>query len=103
MDIDKSLYMKDFLEVRKSLGTIINSQSHHILNTNLYNEFLPREKKIKVKQVVEEIEEKTIHILSKGAKGVKGAEDIIDLEEVYSRRSTDLYFPISLELHRPKN
>ena len=53
MDIDKSLYMKEFLEVRKNLGTIINLQSHHILNINLYNEFLPREKKIKVKQVTE--------------------------------------------------
>ena len=37
-----------------------NLEAKHILYTNLYNEFLPKETKKKVEEVVEEIEEKTI-------------------------------------------
>ena len=68
MDVDKSLYMKDFLELRNNLGSAHNLEAKHILYTNLYNEFLPREIKKKVETVVEEIEEKTI--LIKGNKDV---------------------------------
>lgn len=65
MNIDKSLYMKDFLELRNNLGSVHNLEAKHILYTNLYNEFLPREIKKKVETVVEEIEEKTILIKDK--------------------------------------
>lgn len=68
MNIDKSLYMKDFLELRNNLGSVHNLEAKHILHTNLYNEFLPKEIKKKVEAVVEEIEEKTI--LLKGKKDV---------------------------------
>uniref|UniRef100_A0A6C0CEQ5 Uncharacterized protein n=1 Tax=viral metagenome TaxID=1070528 RepID=A0A6C0CEQ5_9ZZZZ len=68
MNIDKSLYMKNFLELRNNLGSVHNLEAKHILHTNLYNEFLPREIKKKVEAVVEEIEEKTI--LLKGKKDV---------------------------------
>jgi len=65
MNIDKSLYMKDFLELRNNLGSVHNSEAKHILYTNLYNEFLPREIKKKVEAIVEEIEEKTILLKDK--------------------------------------
>ena len=65
MNIDKSLYMKNFLELRNNLGSIHNLEAKHILYTNLYNEFLPREIKKKVETVVEEIEEKTILLKDK--------------------------------------
>ena len=65
MNIDKSLYMKNFLELRNNLGSVHNSEAKHILYTNLYNEFLPKEIKKKVEKVVEEIEEKTILLKDK--------------------------------------
>ena len=65
MNIDKSLYMKNFLELRNNLGSVHNLEAKHILYTNLYNEFLPREIKKKVETVVEEIEEKTILLKDK--------------------------------------
>ena len=65
MNIDKSLYMKDFLELRNNLGSVHNLEAKHILYTNLYNDFLPKEIKKKVEAVVEEIEEKTILIKDK--------------------------------------
>jgi hypothetical protein len=68
MNIDKSLYMKEFLEIRNSLGCVHNLEAKHILYANLYNDFLPKEIKKKVEAVVEEIEEKTILISNK--KGV---------------------------------
>lgn len=65
MNIDKSLYMKDFLELRNNLGRVHNLEAKHILYTNLYNDFLPKEIKKKVETVVEEIEEKTILLKDK--------------------------------------
>ena len=65
MNIDKSLYMKKFLELRNNLGSVHNLEAKHILYTNLYNEFLPKEIKKKVEAVVEEIEEKTILLKDK--------------------------------------
>ena len=65
MNIDKSLYMKNFLELRNNLGSVHNLEAKHILYTNLYNEFLPKETKKKVEEVVEEIEEKTILLKDK--------------------------------------
>ena len=65
MNIDKSLYMKNFLELRNNLGSVHNLEAKHILYTNLYNEFLPKEIKKKVEEVVEEIEEKTILLKDK--------------------------------------
>ena len=66
MDIDKSLYMKDFLKLRSTLGCVFNREARSVLHTNLYDEFLPRKVKTEVEEVVEEIQEKTIQILDKG-------------------------------------
>ena len=90
MNIDKSLYMKDFLELRNNLGSVHNLEAKHILYTNLYNDFLPREIKKKVEAVVEEIEEKTI--LLKGKKDVL-FEDLPDVnvpEEVVQESSKEI-------------
>lgn len=76
MDIDKSLYMKEFLEVRETLGSVLNKPAEHILFTNLYNAFLPRTIQTKVKDIVEEIEEKTI--LIKDNKQVKKDMTLFD-------------------------
>ena len=76
MDIDKSLYMKEFLEVRETLGSVLNKPAEHILFTNLYNAFLPRTIQTKVKDIVEEIEEKTI--LIKDNKQVKKDMNLFD-------------------------
>jgi hypothetical protein len=65
MNIDKSLYMKNFLELRNNLGSVHNSEAKHILYTNLYDDFLSKGIKKKVEAVVEEIEEKTILIKDK--------------------------------------
>jgi hypothetical protein len=69
MNVEKALYMKEFLELRNNLGTIHNKIAPHSLFTNMYNELMPRKEKNKVKEVVEEIEEKTIQILSNKEKG----------------------------------
>lgn len=90
MNIDKSLYMKEFLELRNNLGSVHNLEAKHILYTNLYNDFLPREIKKKVEAVVEEIEEKTI--LLKGKKDVL-FEDLPDVnvpEEVVQESSKEI-------------
>ena len=76
MDTDKSLYMKEFLEVRETLGSVLNKPAEHILFTNLYNAFLPRKIQTKVKDIVEEIEEKTI--LIKDNKQVKKDMTLFD-------------------------
>ena len=76
MDIDKSLYMKDFLELRKTLGSVLNKPAEHVLFTNLYNAFLPRKIQTKVKDIVEEIEEKTI--LIKDNKQIKNDLTLFD-------------------------
>ena len=76
MDIDKSLYMKEFLEVRETLGSVLNKPAEHILFTNLYNAFLPRTIQTKVKDIVEEIEEKTI--LIKDNKQIKNDLTLFD-------------------------
>jgi len=99
MNADKSLYMKEFMELRNYLGKVTNVSHEHILFTNLYNEFLPSKTKKKVKDVVDSIEEKTILIRNtkknimtkddKDDKDDKGAlpiedpiEDIIDVDPI---------------------
>ena len=81
MDIDKSLYMKEFLELRSTLGCVVNPEVRDILHTNLYDEFLPRKVKTEVKEVVEEIEEKTIQILDKGQLEANKTKDTEVIED----------------------
>ena len=65
MDVDKSLYMADFLKLRDELGTVELYPTKNTLFTNLYDEFIPREQTIEVKEIIEEIEEKSINLAKK--------------------------------------
>tara|TARA_Y100000389_G_C17072088_1_gene322488 strand:- start:137 stop:502 length:366 start_codon:yes stop_codon:yes gene_type:complete len=65
MDIDKSLYMAEFLKIRKNLGTKQLNNIINTFNTNLYDEFKPKKDIEVVEEVVEELQEKTIHLLKK--------------------------------------
>ena len=63
MDINKSLYMADFLQMRDNLGSIESYSVKNILFTNLYDEMQPR----LVTEVVKAVEDtgKTIMVLEK--------------------------------------
>ncbi len=67
MDIDKSLYMSDFLKMRQDLGTVELYPVKNILFTNLYDEMTPKVHSTEVVQAIEDInketEKKTIMVL----------------------------------------
>jgi hypothetical protein len=67
MDIDKSLYMSDFLRMRQDLGTVELYPVKNILFTNLYDEMTPKVHSTEVVLAIEEInkeaEKKTIMVL----------------------------------------
>jgi len=65
MDLDKALYMKDFIDMRETIGTNEFYPVKDILFTNLYDEFKSKEKIKEVEHVIEEIQDKTIHLLKK--------------------------------------
>lgn len=76
MDIEKSLYMSDFMNIRSKYGSVDNKASTHILFSNLYDLLTPKQKEEEVIKVVEDIQEKTIHIFDKGSAMKKEPEDI---------------------------
>jgi len=57
--------MKEFYEMRESIGTIHNKPVYHPLEVSLYSEMKPKRDIQEVKDIVQDIEEKTIHILKK--------------------------------------
>ena len=59
------LFMKEFYEMRESIGTIHNKPVYHPLEVSLYSEMKPKRDIQEVKDIVQDIEEKTIHILKK--------------------------------------
>ena len=69
MDLDKALYMSDFLKIREDLGTTEIYPVTNTLYSNLYDEFKQNEKIEEVKEIVEEIEDntkdKTIYLAKK--------------------------------------
>lgn len=65
MDIDRSLHMKEYMNIRNEYGTVKNKVAHHPLFVNLYNELIPQQRKKEVNIVVKEIEEKTINLFKK--------------------------------------
>ena len=69
MDLDKSLYMSEFLKIREDLGTTEIYPVTNTLYSNLYDEFKQNEKIEEVKEIVDEIEEnmkdKTIYLAKK--------------------------------------
>jgi hypothetical protein len=88
MDIEKSLYMAEFMKMREYLGTVDLYPVKNTLFTNLYDELRPKQVK-EVEEIIEDIEEKTIHLIKKEDQPVffpdlpaldKGGLDI-DIEE----------------------
>ena len=65
MDLDKALYMREFIEMRETIGTNEYYPVKETLFTNLYDEFKSKEKIKEVEEVIEEIQDKTIHLLKK--------------------------------------
>ena len=69
MDLDKSLYMSEFLKIRGDLGTTEIYPVTNTLYSNLYDEFKQNEKVEEVKEIVDEIEanmkDKTIYLAKK--------------------------------------
>ena len=65
MDLDKSLYMSEFLKIREDLGTTEIYPVTNTLYSNLYDEFKQNETIEEVKEIVEEIEDKTIYLAKK--------------------------------------
>ena len=73
MDLDKALYMSEFLKIREDLGTTEIYPVTNTLYSNLYGEFKQNEKIEEVKEIIEGIEDitkditkdKTIHLAKK--------------------------------------
>lgn len=65
MDLDKSLYMANFLKKRSLLGTTYQPIVNSTLDINLYDTMKPKKIIKQVEEAVEEIQEKTIHLLKK--------------------------------------
>ena len=69
MDLDKALYMSEFLKIREDLGTTEIYPDTNTLYSNLYDEFKQNEKIEEVKEIIDEIEDntkdKTIYLAKK--------------------------------------
>jgi len=65
MDLDKALYMSEFLKIREDLGTTEIYPDTNTLYSNLYDEFKQNEKVDEVKEIIDEIEDKTIYLAKK--------------------------------------
>jgi hypothetical protein len=77
MDVDKALYMAEFLNMREELGKVEYYPMKHTLYINLYDEFKPTQQQADVSNAMEGIHEsrenqesygglpKTIHLVNK--------------------------------------
>ena len=73
MNLDKALYMSEFLKIREDLGTTEIYSFTNTLYSNLYDDFKPKEEIKEVTEILEEMEDtikdttkdKTIHLLKK--------------------------------------
>ena len=63
MDVEKSIYMRDFTTSRMSLGSITYEPVYSPLSQNIYGDLKPKKIVKQVEEVIDEIEEKTILIL----------------------------------------
>ena len=70
MDIDTSLYMSNFLKMRDDVGSMELYPLKNVLYENLYEDLKPTKIINEVKEVVKDIEEKTIHMLKKADQNV---------------------------------
>ena len=72
MDVDKALYMTEFLNMREELGKVDYYPMKNTLYINLYDEFKPSQQQEDVSNAIEEIHEshegglpKTVHLVNK--------------------------------------
>lgn len=69
MNLDKALYMSEFLKIREEIGTTEIYSFTNTLYSNLYDDFKPKEEIKEVTEILEEMEDntkdKTIHLLKK--------------------------------------
>lgn len=63
--MDSFLFMKQFYEMRQSIGTIHNKTVYHPLEVSVYSDLKPKRDVKQVKDIVQDIEEKTILIVKK--------------------------------------
>ena len=66
MDIEKSLYMADFLKIRETLGKVELYPLVDTLFINLYDEVIPKQQSEEVEEAIEEIQDKTIQFGEQG-------------------------------------
>ena len=59
MDVDKSIYMKDFTTSRMSIGSITYEPVYSPLSQNIYGDLKPKKIVKQVEDVIDTIEEKT--------------------------------------------
>lgn len=97
MDIDKSLYMADFMKLREELGKVERNKVKDVLFSNLYDEMTPKYHSTEVIQAIEEInketEKKTIMVLEGSQESFTKEPQV--LPELFSDLpDTDLETPI---------
>ena len=89
MDINKSLYMKEFMDTRSNVGSVHNPIIRQVLFTNLYDELLPRYTEKKVEKVIKEIKEKTIHLLKKDDQSIL-SPTLPELDNIHVEQGVEL-------------
>ena len=96
MDLDKALYMSEFLKIREDLGTTEIYSFTNTLYSNLYDDFKPNEEIKEVTEKLEEMEdtikEKTIHLLKKEDQHVffPDIPELIEEENVEKEKLEDI-------------
>ena len=67
MEVNKSLYMSDFLKMRQEIGCIEHYSVKNILYMNLYDEMTPKQHSTEIiqsiKDIQDDIQDKTIMII----------------------------------------
>ena len=96
MNLDKALYMSEFLKIREDLGTTEIYSFTNTLYSNLYDDFKPNEEIKEVTEKLEEMEdtikEKTIHLLKKEDQHVffPDIPELIEEENVEKEKLEDI-------------
>ena len=80
MDLDKSIYMKEFYDMRTNIGTMSYESVESPLMKNIYGDLRPKKEITKIKEVINTIEEKTILVVKNNDK-MKPKQDKANKEE----------------------
>lgn len=63
--MDRFQFMKEFYQTTHTIGTIPNPTVYHPLEISLYDELKPKKEIQKIKDIVDDIEDKTIFVMKK--------------------------------------